>query len=107
MAWPRHHDGGYSFAGGSGEDGSGEGGAPHADHHALWINPNNTNELWLGTDGGVYGSLDKGANWTFKHNLPVGQFYHVAIDRGPTHTAFTADCRITAVGLLRALHPAG
>ena len=68
-------DGGYSFA-----EASNEGGWVHSDHHALWINPNATNELWLGTDGGVYFSLDKGATWSFKGNLPVGQFYHVAVD---------------------------
>jgi photosystem II stability/assembly factor-like uncharacterized protein len=68
-------DGGYSFA-----DASGDGGWVHSDHHALWINPANTNQLYLGTDGGVYISLDKGATWMFVQNLPVGQFYHVAID---------------------------
>ncbi len=68
-------DGGYSFA-----SASSEGVAVHADHHALWINPNNTNQLYLGTDGGVYYSLDKGATWFFAQNLPVAQFYHVATD---------------------------
>ena len=47
---------------------------------ALWINPNNTNQLYLGTDGGVYISLDKGATWSFVQSLPVGQFYHAAVD---------------------------
>ncbi|MES2645987.1 MAG: glycosyl hydrolase [Bacteroidota bacterium] len=69
-------DGGYSFF-----DASNEGGWVHSDHHALWINPVNTSELWLGTDGGVYVSLDRGATWTFKGNLPLGQFYHVAVDQ--------------------------
>jgi photosystem II stability/assembly factor-like uncharacterized protein len=68
-------DGGYSFAGPSND-----GANVHSDHHALWINPNNTNQLYLGTDGGVYLSLDKGATWMFLQNLPVGQFYHVAMD---------------------------
>lgn len=68
-------DGGKSFA-----DASGDGGWVHSDHHALWINPNNTNHMYLGTDGGVYLSLDRGATWRFIDNLPVGQFYHVAID---------------------------
>ncbi len=68
-------DGGYSFA-----DASGEGAVLHADMHALWINPNNTNQMYVGTDGGVYVSLDKGVTWMFLPNLPVGQFYHVAYD---------------------------
>jgi photosystem II stability/assembly factor-like uncharacterized protein len=53
---------------------------PHADHHALWINPNNPEMMYLGTDGGVYMSLNKGSSWHFLNNLPVGQFYHVSID---------------------------
>ena len=69
------NDGGYSFA-----EASADGGWVHSDHHALWINPNNTNQLYLGTDGGVYTSLDKGATWVFNQNLPVGQFYHVSHD---------------------------
>ena len=69
------NDGGYSFS-----DASYDGGWVHSDHHALWINPNYTNQMYLGTDGGVYFSLDKGATWFFVQNLPVGQFYHVAID---------------------------
>lgn len=68
-------DGGYSFT-----DASYDGGWVHSDHHALWINPNYTNQMYLGTDGGVYYSLDRGATWMFVHNLPVGQFYHVAVD---------------------------
>ncbi len=53
---------------------------PHADHHALWINPTNTDMLYLGTDGGVYLSYNKGVTWEFLNNLPVPQFYHVSID---------------------------
>jgi photosystem II stability/assembly factor-like uncharacterized protein len=69
------NDGGYSFA-----EASYEGGWVHSDHHALWVNPNYTNQMYLGTDGGVYFSMDRGATWFFVQNLPVGQFYHVAID---------------------------
>ncbi|HXS36277.1 MAG TPA: hypothetical protein VN721_06220 [Flavipsychrobacter sp.] len=69
-------DGGHSFS-----DASNEGGWVHSDQHALWINPNYTNQMYLGTDGGVYYSLDRGATWMFVRNLPVGQFYHVALDK--------------------------
>jgi len=68
-------DGGYSFA-----DATGDGGWLHADMHAFWINPLNTNQMYVGTDGGVYLSLDRGVTWLFCQNLPVGQFYHVALD---------------------------
>ena len=76
-------DGGYSFA-----EASGEGGWVHSDHHALWINPNNTNHMYLGTDGGVYMSLDRGATWSFMQNIPVGQFYHVEHDMGKPYRVF-------------------
>ncbi|MBI5372721.1 MAG: glycosyl hydrolase [Sphingobacteriales bacterium] len=76
-------DGGYSFA-----DASNEGGWVHSDHHALWINPNNTNQLYLGTDGGVYISLDRGVTWNFVQNLPVGQFYHVSLDDRKPYTIY-------------------
>jgi len=68
-------DGGYSFA-----DASSDGGWMHSDMHAIWINPANRNHLLVGTDGGVYMSLDRGATWMFMQNLPVGQFYHVDHD---------------------------
>lgn len=71
-------DGGYSFADG--------GGNVHADHHALWINPNYTNQMYLGTDGGLYVSNDRGANWLMLPMLPVSQFYHVTYDlKQPYH----------------------
>ncbi len=52
----------------------------HVDDHALWINPHNTQHLLIGGDGGIYESFDGGATWDFKDNLPVTQFYRVAVD---------------------------
>lgn len=57
-----------------------EGGNYHVDLHAFWISAANPNFMYLGTDGGVYVSNDKGNTWVFLQNLPVSQFYHVAID---------------------------
>jgi photosystem II stability/assembly factor-like uncharacterized protein len=76
-------DGGYSFA-----ESSSDGGWLHSDHHALWINPMNNSHLVLGTDGGVYQSLDKGVTWTFNQGLPVGQFYHVAVDNNVPYNVY-------------------
>lgn len=52
----------------------------HSDFHALWINPGDSRHMYLGTDGGLYVSRDRGENWRFVDNLPVGQFYHVSVD---------------------------
>lgn len=68
-------DGGQSF-----RESSFEGGWVHADHHAIWINPNNPQNIYLGTDGGMYVSFDRGNNFIFINNLPVAQYYHVNYD---------------------------
>jgi hypothetical protein len=36
--------------------------------------------MYIGTDGGVYVTRDRGDNWRLIDNLPVGQFYHVSVD---------------------------
>jgi len=52
----------------------------HVDDHALWIDPNNTDHLLNGCDGGIYETWDRGQSWHFKPNLPVTQFYKAAVD---------------------------
>jgi photosystem II stability/assembly factor-like uncharacterized protein len=52
----------------------------HVDDHALWIDPDNTKHIYIGGDGGIYETWDNGENWIFKSNLPVTQFYRVAVD---------------------------
>jgi photosystem II stability/assembly factor-like uncharacterized protein len=54
----------------------------HMDHHALWIDPDNTDYLLSGNDGGVYVSYDGGKNWRHFVDIPVIQFYNVAYDMG-------------------------
>ncbi len=60
----------------------------HADHHALWINPNRDSHLINGNDGGVNITYDDGANW-FKANAPsVGQFYAVTVDNARPYNVY-------------------
>ncbi|HEX8170835.1 MAG TPA: sialidase [Thermoanaerobaculia bacterium] len=66
------NDGGKSFSGISG--------GAHGDFHDVWINPENTDHLIVGDDGGVWYSYDAGNRWWKAENLPVSQFYHVSVD---------------------------
>jgi photosystem II stability/assembly factor-like uncharacterized protein len=52
----------------------------HIDNHAIWIDPNDTDHLMVGCDGGIYETWDFARSWDFKSNLPVTQFYKVATD---------------------------
>ncbi len=58
----------------------------HLDHHALWIDPADSDHLILGGDGGVSVSWDRSENWVQLRNLPLGQFYEIGVDmRDPYH----------------------
>ena len=52
----------------------------HSEDHALWIDPDNTNHLVIGGDGGVSISFDRGQTWLFRLNLPIGQFYNISVN---------------------------
>ncbi len=58
----------------------------HPDHHAMWINPANSDHLVLGGDGGVSISWDRSRTWRQLMNLPLAQFYEIGLDmREPYH----------------------
>ncbi len=53
----------------------------HGDHHALWIDPDNSQYLVNGNDGGVNVSYDGGESWRlFVEQIPAVQFFNVAYD---------------------------
>ncbi len=64
-------DGGRTFVGNT---------VPHSDHHAMWIDPRNSNHVITGCDGGINVSWDRGVTWDFVDNIDIGQFYHVGFD---------------------------
>lgn len=70
-------DGGQSWASSSG--------GVHVDQHALWMNPNDPDQLVLGNDGGLYAAPAPFV-WSHKNTLPITQFYACEIDeQNPGH----------------------
>jgi photosystem II stability/assembly factor-like uncharacterized protein len=54
--------------------------AKHSDNHALVFRSDDPDWLLVGTDGGLYESFDLAASWRYVANLPVTQFYKLAVD---------------------------
>ncbi len=80
-------DGGKTFSAAFSPS-EGFGGSLHSDHHALWINPGNNDQLLDGNDGGVYESLDRASRWRFLNSIPVAQFYHVSADMADPYNVY-------------------
>jgi photosystem II stability/assembly factor-like uncharacterized protein len=73
-------DGGKSFSGVSG--------GAHGDFHDIWVDPDNTNHLIAGDDGGVWYSYDGSNTWWKANNLPISQFYHVSSDMADPYQVY-------------------
>ena len=58
----------------------------HGDHHALWVDPKNSNHLILGNDGGLYYSYDASITWDKVNNFPLAQFYAIGVDMQKPYT---------------------
>lgn len=52
----------------------------HSDNHAMAFRADDPNYLLVGCDGGLYESFDLGENWRYMANLPLTQYYKVAVD---------------------------
>ena len=52
----------------------------HVDDHGIWIDPNDPERWALATDGGIAITFDKGGNFFYPMNLPLGQFYEISYD---------------------------
>ena len=91
-------DGGKSF--------SGIGGGAHGDFHDVWIDPENTNHVIAGDDGGVWYSYDSGNNWWKANNLPISQFYHVSVDMDDPYHVY-GGCQDNSVWMGDSAYPGG
>jgi len=67
-------DAGKSFAVVGGFQGA------HGDAHDVWIDPTNSQVVFVGDDGGMWYSYNGGSKWWKGENLPVSQFYHASLD---------------------------
>ncbi len=73
-------DGGKTFEYHAAIDCCAPGNTIHIDNHAFWINPADSRHMIVGNDGGLAITRDRGDTWRFVRNLPLAQFYHVAVD---------------------------
>ena len=64
-------DGGKSFSNLS---------VPHGDNHDLWIDPDDSDRMILGNDGGAVITYNGGKSWSTQDNQPTAQFYRVTTD---------------------------
>ena len=52
----------------------------HSDNHAIAFRMDDPDYLLIGTDAGIYESYDLAKTWRFFDNLPITQYYKVAVD---------------------------
>jgi photosystem II stability/assembly factor-like uncharacterized protein len=55
-------------------------GRVHVDYHCFWVDPKNPSHIWVGEDGGIALSNDRGEKWEAVSNIPLGQYYQVYAD---------------------------
>src|SRR2546421_1978301 len=76
-------------------------GAPSGeDQHVLWIDPQNAQRIFLGSDQGAIISLDGGHTWSDWFTQPTGQFYHVTTDNQFPYRLYAAQQDSGSVAVL-------
>jgi photosystem II stability/assembly factor-like uncharacterized protein len=89
----RSADGGKTFAAWKGEP-SGE------DDHVIWIDPTDSQRIFMGTDQGAVITLNGGDTWTEWFNQPTGEMYHVTTDNQFPYRLYAAQQDSGSVAVL-------
>ncbi len=61
----------------------------HVDTHVLAVAPSDGTQVWLGTDGGIYKSINAGATWTPLNNTEFSATQFMSLAVHPTDPNFT------------------
>jgi len=70
---------------------------PHGDNHDLWIDPNNTQRMIEGNDGGANVTFNGGLSWSSIFNQPTAQLYHITTDNQVPYRLYGSQQDNTAV----------
>lgn len=60
----------------------------HSDIHDVIFDINNSDRMYVGTDGGIYRSWDGGSTMDIVDNLPLSQFYHLSVDNDEPYNIY-------------------
>ncbi len=63
-------------------------GQMHPDIHDIWFDPNDSDRMFVATDGGVYRTWDGGTSMEIVENMPVSQFYHISLDNAEPYNIY-------------------
>ena len=72
---------------------------PHGDNHILWIDPDDSNRMILGNDGGATITFNGGQTWSTQDNQPTAQFYRVITDDRFPYWVYGAQQDNSTVGM--------
>ncbi len=72
---------------------------PHGDNQDLWIDPQDSNRMIEGNDGGANVTLNGAETWSSIYNQPTAQFYHAIADNRHPYRVYGSQQDNTALAL--------
>ncbi|MEM9056583.1 MAG: glycosyl hydrolase, partial [Pseudomonadota bacterium] len=73
--------------------------APHGDHHDLWFNPADGDNIINGSDGGAAVTFNGGETWSSLNNQPTAQFYRLITDNQDPYRLYAGQQDNTTVSI--------